>query len=1290
MKRTLVALALGTGLLSAATLAVAVTVADQQALFSHSEIHADRSLLSFDSRTIDPGLIEDPGAQHRLIALPPDATWAEVVLVEGPAGATARVVRELGYLRGLPMALVAVEPGPTAGGDRAQSYTIELRHDGDWSTDRQSAQRRHARSFDALVAGSLPPASTSMNGSYLILTAEAYLEAVEPLVAWKRAKGFDVQVVTTDTTGGTRAQIQAWLREIYQSWETPPEYLLLVGDVDDIPTWDFSGNPTDHPYTLMDEGDWLPDLFLGRLSVENVYEAQTVINKTVNYERNPDDGTNPDWYRRFLGVAGNAGSVTPVNTVEFCAEQLEGMGFEHAWDSYDPGTPWNLMNLHGVYSPPLSAQDVTVPMITELIDGGVGLVVYRGWAYGVKGWEPPYFITDNIPGLSNGAMTPIVMSFVCLNGDYSVNSGGDVVCFGEVWTRAGTPTEPRGAVAFIGNGEHWSHTRYNDAMAIAYYERITDPAITTLGGLAVAGKLRFMDYFPHQLDETGNEESVEFYVHIYNLLGDPELNFWRAVPTALDVSHDGVIPAGANRLTLDVNEDGGGVLSGARVGVVQGDRLLGCAFSGADGAVEVLFDDVVAAEGDLTLTVTHPDRIPYQGSITPDDSEAFLAATAFSLDDTAGNGDGLANPGETLDLLLTLSNGGGQAATGVSATLLVPAGVTPPAGPVGFPDIPAGGSAAALAAYTITLDPLYEDGRLPVFGVTTSHAAGLNSSAFQLGVAGPAPTVTATAFGAPGNLAPGQSVELVVTMLNAGSVDAMNLSATLVLQNPALGTVVDADGSWGALAVDGSADNAGDPFVLQLSADVPHGAALPLLLELSDDGRAMGSLPLALTAGLNNPAAPMGPDAHGYYAFDSADLLYEQRPVYGWNELSTLFGGTGTKLNIAADNSVYLMPMIALPFDFTYYGQTVSEVRIADNGWVSFDPTEPIFNSNPQPLDFYNWTLPNRHGSHSIIAPFYDNLTVIAADSLSGSAFIDGIYYEGDAAAGTFTVEWSRLRHYRPEITDLQSFQLVLYDPVMHPTASGDGEILFQYRQVNNADWSRGYATIGMEDHSETDGLQLSYSGVNATGMAPIGPGLAVKLTTEPPSYDPFLLAAFTATPSADGGTGLALSWHSEDPRPVLSWRLYRMAGSQREFLAELPADGGRYLDAAADPAIDQVYRLTALHPYGAESELGPFHSLVDNGSSLRLSLGQSLPNPMRERSRIDYVLPEAGPISMRIYDTAGRLVRSLADGPAEAGAGSLVWDGRDGGGRHVPAGVYFYRLRAEGRVLTRKMMVLR
>jgi flagellar hook assembly protein FlgD len=60
--------------------------------------------------------------------------------------------------------------------------------------------------------------------------------------------------------------------------------------------------------------------------------------------------------------------------------------------------------------------------------------------------------------------------------------------------------------------------------------------------------------------------------------------------------------------------------------------------------------------------------------------------------------------------------------------------------------------------------------------------------------------------------------------------------------------------------------------------------------------------------------------------------------------------------------------------------------------------------------------------------------------------------------------------------------------------------------------------------------------------------------------------------------------------------------------------------------------------------------------------------------------------VDLSVYDVCGRLVRTLERGSMSAGTGEVVWDGTDRNGRRVGAGVYFCRLRAEGRTLTKRM----
>jgi len=83
-------------------------------------------------------------------------------------------------------------------------------------------------------------------------------------------------------------------------------------------------------------------------------------------------------------------------------------------------------------------------------------------------------------------------------------------------------------------------------------------------------------------------------------------------------------------------------------------------------------------------------------------------------------------------------------------------------------------------------------------------------------------------------------------------------------------------------------------------------------------------------------------------------------------------------------------------------------------------------------------------------------------------------------------------------------------------------------------------------------------------------------------------------------------------------------------------------------------------------------------------------PNPFNPRTAIRYRVAESGPASLRIYGVSGRVVRTLVDGPVEAGEHSLVWDGRNDGGEAVASGIYYLRLETGDFMQVRTMTLVR
>ncbi len=90
------------------------------------------------------------------------------------------------------------------------------------------------------------------------------------------------------------------------------------------------------------------------------------------------------------------------------------------------------------------------------------------------------------------------------------------------------------------------------------------------------------------------------------------------------------------------------------------------------------------------------------------------------------------------------------------------------------------------------------------------------------------------------------------------------------------------------------------------------------------------------------------------------------------------------------------------------------------------------------------------------------------------------------------------------------------------------------------------------------------------------------------------------------------------------------------------------------------------------------------------VALEQNYPNPFNPSTTIAFSLERPGPVRLQVFDARGYLVRTLVDERRAAGRQSVVWDGRDGDGRAAAAGVYLYRLSADGRETNRKMMLVK
>jgi hypothetical protein len=260
------------------------------------------------------------------------------------------------------------------------------------------------------------------------------------------------------------------------------------------------------------------------------------------------------------------------------------------------------------------------------------------------------------------------------------------------------------------------------------------------------------------------------------------------------------------------------------------------------------------------------------------------------------------------------------------------------------------------------------------------------------------------------------------------------------------------------------------------------------------------------------------------------------------------------------------------------------------------------------------------------------------------------------------TTQASGTVHYWEHVADVPALGMTAYSHVVSTTA-------------DSMSGSNPLTAVAVSSHTATGNywwMSTPATGYSVDNLAPLTP------------------APFTGMLS--GGTTF-LHWAANGEPDLAGYRLYR--GSSAAFVP-----GPATLIAAlsdtgcTDAAVGQYYKLSAVDVHGNESPVAMLTpgGTVDAGEPIvrELALAPPMPNPVRARAMLRYALPNDADVRLAVYDAAGRLVRELESGVRAAGEHADVWDLRDARGHVVGAGLYFLRLRAGDRTLTRRLAVTR
>ncbi len=903
--------------------------------------------------------------------------------------------------------------------------------------------------YDSSYLAGLPTEPSKM----LIICHQILVNFIQDFVDWKEAKGIECQVATLDETGTTSSEIKAYIQQVYDTSDVPPDYVLLIGDVDDyyaVPSFYYSAenDVSDHPYSMLAGADYFPEVIIGRMSIDEINQLRTIINKVISYEKTPYV-SQPEWLQKALVVAGNYSTTpptpsTPVKVSRWLREKMLNYGFTQ---------------VDTVFYPP------TYPGTSEIINkinDGISFLNYRGWG-DANGWHYPEFHVSDMTSLSNGLLTPVVTSFVCNTGDFA-NTSADP-CFGEAITQLGTPTAPQGGVAFVGPSDLHTSTKLNNSIFSGFYYGLLNEGIYDFGSAVLRGKIELYHNFPLQ---QGAGDQVEFYFHVYNILGDPSLTMWTTIPQDIDCTLPSSVTIGTNFLDISCYNLTQGIVTAIKDGEFYSTGIL------EDG--QVLLPITPQSEGTITVTITSPNFIPLIQDISVLQQSVDVGLFDYDADPAL-------MAGSTSDLNITLKNYGTGSAGGVQAALSSTSDyVTVNAPTQSFGDIAAG--ATADGSYEVTMDANTPNNEVIEFTLAISPdntaKISMNTSSLVFEVD------EVNVVNDNGWLIPGQTNELEVTIKNIGSFDGNSIQGELTAHSDAA-SVVSGQTSFGTITTGSTATGS---YNVDIEANCYIGRNIPFELILTDDEGRIDHVYFSMEVGPVDTTAPTGPDAYGYYAYDSNDVDYDEVPIYEWIEIDPNEEGAGEVILMVDDDS----KTIDLPFDFTYYGQSFDQITICSNGWISF-----ISNNW---TNFRNWDIPSALGPYGQVCAYWDDLigeTYSVNDTIYHHDMRICHYY--DTANDRFIIEWNGCVN-RFDDSSVEKFELILFDPAFTPAADGNGELQVNYHTINNPDATSNYSTVGIENLDQSDGVLYTYANIYPASATELENELSIKYTTDPP--DPY------------------------------------------------------------------------------------------------------------------------------------------------------------------------------------------
>jgi len=403
---------------------------------------------------------------------------------------------------------------------------------------------------------------------YLIIVPVSWVDAIYPLAEWKTIKGIPAYIATVEYIdtyygGGDLAwKIREFIRYAYSRWRV--QYVLLAGDVGYIPTryiynpdtdeggffegtykptdwyfagldgtWDDDGDGIygeSSRHSIRDEMDWDPEVAVGRLPANSFSELQTMVNKILNYERNPSL-EDQEWLRTTILCGG------PI--------KLDG-GY---WQDFGVAVKENMRKSLPLQTRTIkfyhdtNVNNISKVNLIEALNKGSFIVnidahgTPRGF-YDVEWWSwilPDSFLgASDVPNLRNFGKLPLVFAFSCLTASFDIETKG-AWWYRMLWKTSIAEEFVKnpngGAIAYVGWARvTWTVEQAEELFWGSFFDSKTGnfrPGLALLFAKREFGKIFY----------SKEDEILRKVYSSWHLLGDPEIPIWTDSPKRLGFSY---------------------------------------------------------------------------------------------------------------------------------------------------------------------------------------------------------------------------------------------------------------------------------------------------------------------------------------------------------------------------------------------------------------------------------------------------------------------------------------------------------------------------------------------------------------------------------------------------------------------------------------------------------------------------------------------------------------------------------------------------------------------------------